>query len=174
MPNYYTNSLTRLAKLSFDASRTKKGSKNSIKAYNKLRKYHAHVANQKKDYLHKLSTSLANSYDYIFVEDLSIKSMERKDNSIKLGKYLNNRSYSMFLNFLQYKLEWRGKRLIKVDRYFPSSKLCHECGYKNDSLTLSTRSWVCPKCGNKHDRDINAAINIRNEGLRLLALNNSL
>lgn len=171
MPNYYIESLEKLAKLSRNASRCKKGSKNSIKAYDKLRKYQAHVANQKKDYLHKLSTKLANTYDYVFVEDLDIKAMQSKDNEIRFGKMLIDRPYYMFLSFLEYKLKWRGKKLIKVDRYFPSSKLCSKCGYKNDNLTLSTRSWICPICGNKHDRDINAAINIKNEGLRLLTLN---
>ena len=171
MPNYYTRSLKKLALLSRNASRCKKGSKNSVKAYDKLRKYQLHVANQKKDYLHKLSYQLATKYDYIFVENLDIKSMKSRKNDISFSKRLINLDYSMFVNFLSYKLTWRGKKLIKVDRYFPSSKLCSECGYKNDELTLSTRSWVCPKCGKVHDRDVNAAINIKNEGLRLLAIN---
>ncbi len=172
MPNYYTKSLKKLAMLSKNASRCKKGSKNSVKAYDKLRKYQAHVANQKKDFLHKLSFVVANTYDYVFVEDLDIKSMQSKDNKIRFSKMLIDRPYYMFLSFLEYKLNWRNKKLIKVDRYFPSSKLCHECGYKNDNLTLSDRSWTCPKCGNHHDRDINAAINIKKEGLRLLSLPN--
>ena len=77
----------------------------------------------------------------------------------------------MFLNLLSYKLDWLGKKLIKVDRYFPSSKLCNKCGYKNDKLQLSDRDWICPICGEKHDRDKNAAINIRNEGIRLVLQN---
>ena len=171
MPSYYAKSLHKLAVLSRNASRCQKGSNNSVKAYDKLRKYQAHVANQKKDYLHKLSYYLANKYDYVFVENLDMKKMQSKDNEIKFSKSLIDRPYSMFLDMLNYKLEWRGKKLIKIDRYFPSSKLCNECGYKNNDLTLKDREWVCPRCGKKHNRDINAAINIRNEGLRLLALN---
>jgi len=170
MPNYYQKSLEKLAILSRNASRCKKGSKNSIKAYEKLRKQQAHVANQKKDYLHKLSYKLATTYDYVFVEDLNLKQMQSKDNKIKFGKRLIDRPNAMFLNFLEYKLEWRGKKLIKVDRYFPSSKKCSECGYVNNELTLNDREWVCPICGQKHDRDINAANNIKNEGLRLLTI----
>lgn len=170
MPNYYAKSLQKLAMLSRNASRCKKGSKNSIKAYDKLRKYQAHVANQKKDFLHKLSTKMAKTYDYVFAENLDLKSMQSKDSKIRFGKMLIDRPYYMFLTFLEYKLSWRNKKLIKVDRYFPSSKLCHECGYKNDNLTLNDRSWTCPICGKKHDRDINAALNIKKEGLRLLAL----
>ncbi len=170
MPSYYTKSLKKLALLSRNASKCKKGSKNSIKAYDKLRKYHEHVANQRKDFLHKLSHKLAETYDYIFVEDLDIKSMESNDNDIKFGKSLTDKSYSTFLTYLNYKLEWRGKKLIKVNRYFASSKTCSICGYKNAELVLSDRNWTCPNCGTHHNRDVNAAINIKNEGLRLLAL----
>ena len=169
MPKYYAKSLKKLAMLSRNASRCKKGSKNSIKAYNKLKKYQTHVANQKKDFLHKLSFKMANTYDYVFVENLDLKSMQSKDNKFKFGKTLIDRPYYMFLSFLEYKLNWRGKKLIKVDRYFPSSKLCSECGYKNANLTLNDRHWTCPICGKIHDRDINAAINIKKEGLKLLA-----
>jgi len=170
MPNYYQRSLKKLAFLSRNASRCKKGSKNSIKAYEKLRKYQAHVANQKNDYLHKLSFKIAARYDYVFVEDLDLKQMQSKDKEIKLTKRLIDRPNATFLNYLNYKLEWRGKKLIKVGRYFPSSKKCSECGYINQNLTLNDREWVCPICGKKHDRDVNAAINIKNEGLRLLAI----
>ncbi|MCQ2815455.1 MAG: transposase [Bacilli bacterium] len=174
MPRFYEDSLEKLAKLSRNASRCKKGSKNSIKAYAKLKKLQQHIVNQKKDYLHKLSYKLANQYDYVFVEDLDIKSMQSKDNDIKFGLELLDRCYSTFLNLLSYKLEWRGKKLIKVSRYYPSSKTCSCCGYKNDNLTLSTRNWTCPNCGIHHNRDVNAAINIKNEGLRLLALNQTI
>jgi len=104
------------------------------------------------------------------VEDLDLKQMQSKENEIKLGNRLIDRPNFMFLNFLSYKLEWRGKKLIKVNRYFPSSKKCSSCGHINHELTLGDRIWTCPICGEKHDRDINAAINIKNKGLRLLTV----
>ena len=87
---------------------------------------------------------------------------------MKLSRNVSDRAYGTFVNFLDYKLRWLGKELIKVDRYFPSSKTCSDCGYINKNLELNDRNWICPICGQKHDRDKNAAINIRKEGIRLV------
>ena len=171
MPKYYQNALEKLAILTRRASKCKKGSKNSIKAWQKVKAKQLHIANQRKDFLHKESRKIVDKYDYVFVENLDLKSIKSKDNKIKFGIDVSDRSYGMFLNFLSYKLDWLGKKLIKVDRYFPSSKLCNKCGYKNDKLQLSDRDWICPICGENHDRDKNAAINIRNEGIRLVLQN---
>ena len=171
MPKYYQNELEKLAMLTRKASKCHKGSKNSIKAWQKVKSKQLHIANQRKDFLHKESRKLANKYDYVFVENLDLKSIESKDKKMKFGIDIADRSYGTFLNFLSYKLEWLGKKLIKVDRYFASSKLCNKCGYKNDNLQLSDREWSCPICGEKHSRDINAAINIKNEGIRLVLQN---
>ncbi len=127
-----------------------------------------HIANQRKDYLHKTSRYIANKYDYVFVENLDLKGMSEKKENMKLGKSISDLGYGTFLNYLSYKLEWLNKKLVKVDRYFPSSQLCSECGYQKTDLILSTRAWICPKCGVKHNRDVNAAINIKKEGIRMV------
>ena len=171
MPKYLQNDLEKLAKLTRKASKCQKGSKNSNKAWQKVRKEQLHISNQRKDFLHKESRKIANKYDYVFVEDLDLKGMESSENKIKFGIDVIDRSYGTFLNYLTYKLNWLGKKLIKVDRYFASSKLCNKCGYKNDNLQLSDREWTCPICGEKHNRDVNAAINIRKEGIRLVLQN---
>ena len=167
MPKYLQNDLEKLAKLTRKASKCQKGSKNSNKAWQKVRKEQLHISNQRKDFLHKESRKIANKYDYVFVEDLDLKGMESSENKMKFGIDVIDRSYRTFLNYLTYKLDWLGKKLIKVDRYFASSKLCSKCGFKNDNLQLSDREWTCPICGEKHNRDVNAAINIKNEGIRL-------
>ena len=141
--------------------------KNVQKQQKKLANLSEHVANQRKDFLHKQSTAIAKQYDVVCVEDLNMKSLSNK--GFGNGKVTLDNGYGMFLTFLQYKLEERGKYLVKVDKCFPSSQVCSDCGYRNDELKdLQIRKWTCPHCGVEHDRDINAAINIRNEGLRLL------
>ena len=133
-------------------------------AISKLQK---HIANQRKDFLHKLSYEIANRYDVVCVEDLNMRSLSNK--GFGNGKATLDNGYGTFLTFLKYKLGDRGKHLIKVDKFFPSSQLCSKCGFKNPALKdMSIREWICPECGTEHDRDINAAINIKNEGLRLL------
>ena len=168
MPKYLQNDLEKLAKLTRKASKCQKGSKNSIKAWQKVRKEQLHISNSRKDFLHKESRKIANKYDYVFVENLDLKSMQSKDTKMKLGRNVSDRAYGTFVNFLDYKLRWLGKELIKVDRYFPSSKTCSDCGCVNNNLKLNDRDWICPICGKKHDRDINAAINIKKEGIRLV------
>ena len=146
-----------------------KGSSNYQKQLLRLAKLHEHIASQRKDYLHKLSRSIANQYDYIFVEDLNLVEMSKKKDDLKLGKDISDLGYGNFLNYLSYKLDWQNKKLVKVDRYFPSSQLCSVCGFRKEDLALSQRSWTCPSCGIKHNRDINASINIKKEGMRLVS-----
>ena len=168
MPTYYQDSLTKLAKEQRKLSRMKKDSSHYQKQLMKIKNLHEHIANQRKDFLHKVSRKLANTYDYVFVENLDLKSMAERKDKLKLGISIFDLGYGRFLNYLSYKLEWLNKKLIKVDRYFPSSQLCSACNYRKSDLTLNQRSWTCPECGIKHDRDYNAAINIKKEGIRMI------
>ena len=176
-PKAYKKSQKRLVRLARQHSKKKTNSKNREKARLRLAKQHEKIANQRKDFNHKLSRKLVNQYDFIFIEDLNIKGMartrKRKDPNAKtrkrgLGKAVNDLAWSQFVSFLMYKAISEGKFVIKVGRYFPSSQLCSHCGYKNSNLKLSDREWICPQCGQVHDRDTNAAINILNEGRKLL------
>ena len=126
---------------------------------------HEKVRNQRKDYLHKLSRDLADRYDVIGVEDINMKAMSR---SMHFGKSVMDNGYGMFRDMLEYKLEDRGGNLVKVDRFFPSSKRCSCCGRIRKDLRLRDRVYRC-SCGNTMDRDVNAAINIREEAIRVLA-----
>ncbi|MDR2360047.1 MAG: transposase, partial [Oscillospiraceae bacterium] len=126
---------------------------------------HEHVANQRKDFLHKLSRRIANAYDAVCVEDLNMKDMSR---ALNFGKSVSDNGWGMFTRMLDYKLSEQGKCLVKTDKWFPSSKLCSACGTVKDEMPLSERVYRCD-CGFVCDRDVNAAINIRNEGVRLLA-----
>ena len=141
--------------------------KNVQKQRKKLAKLSEHIANQRKDFLHKQSTAIAKQFDVVCVENLNMKALANR--GFGNGKATMDNGYGMFRKFLQYKMEERGKYFVKVDKYFPSSQLCSNCGYRNDEVKdLRIRKWTCPHCGVEHDRDINAAINIRKEGLRIL------
>ena len=168
MPTYYQDSLTKLAKEQRKLSRMKKDSSHYKKQLLRVKNLHEHIANQRKDFLHKVSRKLANTYDYVFVENLDLKEMSERKDKLKLGITIFDLGYGTFLNYLSYKLKWLNKELIKVDRYFPSSQLCSCCNYRKSDLTLNQRSWVCPECGTKHNRDLNAAINIKKEGIRII------
>ena len=172
MPHYYRQSQKRLKHLQRGLSRkvgSKKGempSHNFEKQLARVRKQYRHVADQRRDYLQKRSTALADEYDLIGTEDLSLKGMS-SSKGLGLGKATNDNGFGMFVQMLAYKMADRNKSLIKVGRTFPSSQLC-QCGYKNPiTKDLSVRRIICPMCGRTYDRDINAAINIRNEAYRI-------
>ncbi|WP_455048346.1 RNA-guided endonuclease TnpB family protein [Mitsuokella sp.] len=128
--------------------------------------------NQRRDFLHKKARYLVDHYDAIGIEDISVKAMAKykKGGKFSFGKSVADNGWNMFTNMLEYKLAWQGKQLIKIDKWYPSSQLCHVCGFQNDATKdLSVREWDCPKCGSHHDRDKNAAINIREEARRISA-----
>lgn len=173
----YKKSQKHLARLQRAHSRKKTNSKNREKARIKLAKQHEKVANQRKDFNHKLSIELVNKHDFIFIEDLNIKGMARgrkrkkpnaKTRKRGLGKAVNDVAWAQFVGFMKYKSAKEGKFVFKIDRYYPSSKTCSHCGYIKDKLKIKERSWTCPHCNTYHDRDINAAINILNKGKETL------
>ena len=164
-PKYYRQAEAKLAREQRKLSHCEKGSRNYAKQQKKVALVHEKIRNQRKDYLHKLSRELADRYDVIGVEDIDMKTMSK---SLHFGKSVMDNGYGMFRTMLSYKLEEQGKELVKVDRFFPSSKRCSCCGRLKDDLTLSDRIYRCT-CGNIMDRDVNAAINIRMETMRLKA-----
>ena len=145
--------------------------KNVQKARLKVAKLSSHVANQRKDFLHKKSFEIANQYDIVCVEDLNLKGIGNKHSKYHLGKSTMDNGYNMFLKFLEYKLFDRGKILVRVDKKYPSSQICSQCGHKH-KLELNERIYRCPHCGLEIDRDYNSALNILHEGLRILEMQN--
>ena len=165
-PRYYRQAEERLKREQRKLSLMQKGSKNRSKQRIKVANLHEKVANQRKDFLHKQSRQIANAYDCVCIENLDMKAMSQ---TLNFGKSVTDDGWGMFVTFLKYKLEETGKRLVKVNKFFASSQICNVCGYKNTATkNLSIRVWDCPECGTHHNRDINAAINIRNEGMRLV------
>ena len=163
-PKFYRNAQIILAKEQRKLSHMKYGSNNYQKQKLRVARLQERIANQRKDWIHKLSTQLANEYDYICVEDINMQNMAQ---SLNLGKSTNDNGFGMFRTILAYKLADRGKKIIKIDKWFPSSKMCRFCGTINKNLTLADRIWTC-ECGKTLNRDENAAINIMNVGLSMV------
>lgn len=165
---FYEKSEKKLAKLQREMSRKTIGSSNWNKARIKVAKLHKHIHNQRNDFLQKLTTDIIRKYDVICIEDLCVKSMKETDNEIR-NKRIGDVSFSEFRRQLTYKSAWYGRELSVVDRYYPSSQICNVCSKKGGKKSEDVRTWICPDCGSELDRDVNAAINILNEGLRLLS-----
>ena len=160
-PKFYRTTQTKLAREQRKKDKMVKGSKNRAKQRVKVARLHEKIKNQRLDFLHKLSTKLANLYDYVCIEDLNMKNISQ---CLKLAKSTLDNSFGLFRTLLSYKLDERGKKLLKIDKWFPSSKMCRFCGTVNTDLKLSDRIWTC-SCGKELNRDENAAINILNEAL---------
>jgi len=165
-PRHDDQGLARKRLLSRRLARTKKGSKNREKARNKLARLHAHVADCRRDHLHKLSTRLVRENQAIVVEDLNIRGMVRNRS---LARSISDAGWSELVRQLEYKCGWYGREFVKVDRWYPSSKTCSGCGFVRERLDLSVRHWRCERCGAEHDRDHNAAKNILAAGLAVTA-----
>ncbi len=160
-PKYLYRGEERLRRLQRSFSRKQKHSKNSEKDRLRLARQHAYVANARNDFLHKLSKAIIDENQVVVVEDINVKGLLKT----KLAKSVADSGWSKFVTYLKYKAEWYGRTFIQVDRFFPSSKLCHRCGYKKEDLALHDRTWCCPACGETHDRDVNASINLYYVGL---------
>lgn len=156
--------LKKLRKAQKSLSRRIKGSNRWYKAKAKVGRLYYKISSLRNDHLHKVTTGLVKTYGFIGIEDLNVKGMVKNH---KLALSLSDAALGELRRQLEYKTKWAGVELQKIDRWFPSSKLCHACGHKNDDLTLADRKWVCPGCGKVVDRDFNAALNIRDEALRL-------
>ena len=163
--HYYRKALGRLTRQQRILSHRNRGSKRYDKQRKRIALLHEKIANQRKDYLHKLSRQITNAYDLICVEDLNMQGMSQ---ALNFGKSVADNAWGMFLRFLDYKSAELGKKFVKIDKWFASSKTCHVCGYVHEELTLSNRKWKCPACQTEHDRDKNAAQNIKAEGMRMV------
>lgn len=153
----------KLATMQKHLSRKKKGSCSWNSQRIKVARIQEKIMSCRKDKLHKISIDLIRRYDVVCCEDLNVKGMVKNRH---LAKSVSDASWSTFVTMLEYKAKWYGKTLVKIDRFYPSSKTCHHCGYVNKDLSLKDREWTCPQCGELIDRDLNAAKNILDEGLR--------
>lgn len=158
------NNEKKLKKLHRNLSKKQKGSQNRKKSKIKLAKYQEKINNRKENYLHLISNQIVDENQVIILENLNVKGMLKNKN---LSKSVQELSLNKFKELIHYKSEWYGRDFVLIDRWFPSSKLCNCCGFKNKNLTLKDRTWICPDCNSLLDRDLNASINILNEGKRL-------
>lgn len=165
-PKFFSRDEKKLAKAQRRHSKKQKGSKNRVKARLKVARIHKKIADRRRDYQHQLSTRLIRENQTICVESLHVKNMVKNH---CLAKAISDVGWSEFVSQLEYKAAWYGRNLVKIDKWYPSSKRCFDCGHILDSLTLDVRVWTCPECGVVHDRDINAAQNILAAGLAVAA-----
>ncbi len=161
-PRTFKAKYAKLRRVQKALSRKQKGSKNREKAQRKVARVHAKIADTRKDFLHKLTTQLVKENQLIAVEDLAVRNMLKNR---RLAQAISDVCWGEFMRQLEYKCRWYGRKLIKIDRWFPSSKRCGSCGFVMEKLPLSIREWQCPSCGTRHDRDINASRNILAAGL---------
>ena len=164
-PHAYRRIEKKLIKEQKKLSRKVYGSHNYYKQLLKVQRLHQRVSNIRKDFLHKLSRELVSNYDIICFEDINLSNMKR---CLRFGKSISDEGFGAFRTYVAYKALRLGKHVIKVDKWYASTKTCNHCGHKNDSLTLKDREWECPRCGHHHNRDHNAAMNIKNESVRIL------
>lgn len=161
-PNTFRKHEPKLAKMQRRMAKKQKGSANRRKAKLKVARLHAKISDSRKDFLHKLSTRLVNENQVIAIETLAVSNMQKNR---CLAKSISDASWSEFVRQLEYKSLWYGRELIGIDRWYPSSKRCNDCGHTIKKLPLSVREWTCPECGSIHDRDVNAARNVLTAGL---------
>ncbi len=161
-PKFFQKDEKKLAKAQRRHASKQKGSKNRAKARKQVARIHARIADRRRDFLHQLSTRLIRENQTICVESLQVKNMVKNH---RLAKAISDVGWSEFVSQLEYKAAWYGRNLVKIDKWYPSSKRCFDCGHLLDSLDLDVRVWTCPECGVVHDRDINAAQNIHAVGL---------
>ena len=164
-PRYLKKSLNKLAMEQRKLSKKKKGSKNRNKQRIKVARLHEKISNQRKDFLHKLSYELINENQVICLEDLQVKEIQQNK---YLSQSVSDVGWYEFRRQLEYKSKWYGRTIVIINKWYPSSQICSNCGENTGKKTLNIREFTCPYCGKHHDRDINASINILNEGLRLL------
>ncbi len=161
-PKFFHKDEKQLAKAQRRHAKKRKGSKNRAKARVKVAKIHARIADRRRDFLHQLSTRLIRENQTICIESLAVKNMVKNH---RLAKAISDVGWSEFVSQLEYKAAWYRRTLVKIDKWYPSSKRCFDCGHVLDSLSLDIRVWTCPECGVVHDRDLNAACNIHAVGL---------
>lgn len=165
-PKPLKKNLKKLKRLSKHHSKKQKGSNNKKKATIKLARLHKRIRDTRKDFINKETTKLAKTKSVIVIEDLNVAGMLRNH---RLARSIGDEGWGMFRTQLEYKTQWYGSKLVKIPRFYPSSKRCNHCGYVNKDLKLSDRTWICPECGARNERDPNAAHNIRDKGIELLS-----